>query len=307
MSVEKLEHFVNVVKCGSFVRAADMLHLHQSTLSKSISSLESLLGVQLILYNNGKMTLTNAGEKLFTDAPSVVDGYNKLISATQNMPDELGGTLTFCYQAFFIPAISEAYTRFSAFYPDVQWSADVYSKNDTAKIENMVVGNIYDIGIVSKVHYSNSHSQLSSSVLYTSRFVLLVSKNNPLAEKKSISLTDLAGNQFLMCRTMLPEIYENLNSLLIQNNLPPVNVVYVDKRLNKPPWDEFLFMQVGSDSGVTIIPELVGRHFTTECVMLDIVDFRAPYDVLMIWRKDNTNPALHQFLNIVKKPRDRFA
>ena len=62
ISLRQLETFVVTAECASFTRAADKLHLTQSTVSTHIQSLEQELDSQLILRGaRRKLELTETG------------------------------------------------------------------------------------------------------------------------------------------------------------------------------------------------------------------------------------------------------
>src|SRR2546423_356495 len=67
MDLELTRYFVKVVQNGSFSRAADILKLPKSTVSKAISRLESETGTKLLLRTTRSLTLTAAG-RVFYDA-----------------------------------------------------------------------------------------------------------------------------------------------------------------------------------------------------------------------------------------------
>lgn len=60
MELRQLKHFVAVAEELHFTRAAAKVHVVQSTLSASISSLEQELGTALLVRNNRRVDLTTA-------------------------------------------------------------------------------------------------------------------------------------------------------------------------------------------------------------------------------------------------------
>ena len=48
MRLEQLEYVTTVARCGSFRRAAELLHLSQPALSEGVRALERELGVELL-------------------------------------------------------------------------------------------------------------------------------------------------------------------------------------------------------------------------------------------------------------------
>ena len=71
MDMKQLRYFTTVAQLQNFSRAADLLHVSQSSLSKQIARLESELGVQLFDRNGKKIRLNSAGMR-FYDYSSMV-------------------------------------------------------------------------------------------------------------------------------------------------------------------------------------------------------------------------------------------
>ena len=79
MRVESLEYFLEVVRAGSFSRAAQQLYISQQGLSNSIRTLEKELGVELFERTGGKKVhLTKAGKTLIDLAQQCIDAHKQL-------------------------------------------------------------------------------------------------------------------------------------------------------------------------------------------------------------------------------------
>ena len=63
MDTELARTFLVVVAAGSFVAAAERLHVTQSTVSTRIQRLEEKLGAELFVRNKSGTTLTSAGRQ----------------------------------------------------------------------------------------------------------------------------------------------------------------------------------------------------------------------------------------------------
>lgn len=85
MRVETLEHFLEVVRSGSFSRAAQQLYISQQGLSNSIRTLEKELGVELFERTGGKKAhLTEAGKTLINLAEQCVDAHKQIKRSMQS-------------------------------------------------------------------------------------------------------------------------------------------------------------------------------------------------------------------------------
>ena len=68
LEFDLLRAFVAVAECGGFRRAAERLHLTQSTVSQQIRRLELETGRSLFRRNTRTVALTDDGEMLLGDA-----------------------------------------------------------------------------------------------------------------------------------------------------------------------------------------------------------------------------------------------
>jgi DNA-binding transcriptional LysR family regulator len=72
MDIELARTFLEIVASGSFIRAAEHLHVTQTTVSARIRSLELQLGRRLFVRNKAGASLTAYGEQFLRFAPSLV-------------------------------------------------------------------------------------------------------------------------------------------------------------------------------------------------------------------------------------------
>lgn len=90
MQIDSLRYFVELARVGSFYRAAKNVFISQQGLNRSISSLESELGVKLIERESRGVRLTRAGEVFHEHAKLLLAEYSDMLKdlyaehATQN-------------------------------------------------------------------------------------------------------------------------------------------------------------------------------------------------------------------------------
>src|SRR5690606_9948708 len=77
MDIELARTFVEIVSTGSFIKAADRLHVAQTTVSARVRLLEQQLGRPLFVRNKGGATLTPAGERFLRYAPTFVQLWQR--------------------------------------------------------------------------------------------------------------------------------------------------------------------------------------------------------------------------------------
>ena len=119
-SFDSYKIFYYVGKYGNITRAASALFLSQSTVSRTIQSLESELGCRLFVRYPHGVELTEQGEILYRSVAQgcelILAGENDLMCQAEQPQSCLRiGANDFVFQQYLIPALAE----FSRFCPDV--------------------------------------------------------------------------------------------------------------------------------------------------------------------------------------------
>lgn len=135
--VELMRTFVRIVEAGSLSAAAVQMNTTQATVSRRLQSLETLLGVRLILRTTHAMKLTDDGERCYQHARRVIDSWVALEDEVGHAEDEPVGVLRVrASHAFGQEQLLEPLTQFLMRYPrlNVEWmlndrSADFLSDN----------------------------------------------------------------------------------------------------------------------------------------------------------------------------------
>jgi len=102
MNLDLIRIFVKVVQNGSFSKAAEILNLPKSTISKAVSKMERESGTKLIVRTTRSLSLTAAGRAFYEtslgpiqvleDAQKSLDGGDSLLSGLVKItaPEDLG-------------------------------------------------------------------------------------------------------------------------------------------------------------------------------------------------------------------------
>lgn len=94
MDFKSLNHVVAVADAGSFVRAAEQVCLTQSAVSRSISSIEEQLGVNLFDRTPTGVFLTPAGAVFVSRARHILAETRALVQAVMHDPGAIAGPVT---------------------------------------------------------------------------------------------------------------------------------------------------------------------------------------------------------------------
>ncbi len=94
MDWDKLKIFYTVAEASSFTKAAIILNLSQSAISRQIQTLEQDLKIQLFERHARGLVLTDNGEYLFKSAHEVISKLKDVESTLSGHKDKLNGKLT---------------------------------------------------------------------------------------------------------------------------------------------------------------------------------------------------------------------
>lgn len=84
-----LKSFCTLVEVGHFTRTAERLHMTQSGVSQHVRKLEEQLGVELLIREGKQFSVSAAGEKLYTEAQTILLALSNLEqTVTADPPDE---------------------------------------------------------------------------------------------------------------------------------------------------------------------------------------------------------------------------
>src|SRR5262249_1882582 len=141
-----LKHLVAAVQYGSFRRAAQALHMRQSTLSRAIKQLEDGLGLTLFVRSTGGVRLTPAGNQFLETAKRVLADFEALVSTAKALGRGSVGRLVLGLPASFVSWVLRGVVRdYANEFPDVAIQLVVKSK--IALLSDLDVGTL-DLAIV---------------------------------------------------------------------------------------------------------------------------------------------------------------
>src|SRR6476620_320105 len=98
--VDALLIFSKVVECGSLSKAATLLGMPKSTVSRKLSKLESDLGIKLLRKNTHQLTVTDLGEKIYEHGARILIEANGVRALAEGSRQEPQGELRVAMPVF---------------------------------------------------------------------------------------------------------------------------------------------------------------------------------------------------------------
>lgn len=197
MRLEQLEYLLTVVRCGSFKRAAEQLHVSQPALSESVRKLEAELGVELLDRGREGTRLSSGGRDLMPLMGEVVDSVDRLkrgaATADQSHRVIHVGTVT----AARAPILSPTIRTFSDTHPDTAVEM-VTAQQD--QIHAALRDGSMDLGLVNYLDGENISDEFETTELVRGRPVLCIPADGQLAGQETVRPTDLLGEALIAMR-----------------------------------------------------------------------------------------------------------
>ena len=94
MADRRLQVFHTVARLLSFTKAAETLHMTQPAVTFQVRQLEEYFNTRLFDRTHNRISLTDAGERVFEYADRIFDLYTDMENSVREMTGEIRGALT---------------------------------------------------------------------------------------------------------------------------------------------------------------------------------------------------------------------
>lgn len=300
MTIDQLRQFVAVAKHLNFSRGAEEMFLHQSTVSKNIAALESEMGGSLFIRKKNDLRLTNAGMLLYNEAPQLIEKFDSLQKRTMNIMSGTSGNIHIISANGYASALTPTYKEFTSLYPNIELDMTEVHQPFTFDLFQSVFEGSHDLAVVPTGELPAGDENLERRPIYRDTFVVLMSPTHPLYGKEEVAVNDLSGETVLMLKYMKLMPIQLMENALFLGGIPGLTVKFIDANMSQQP-PSYLLLQVMSGQGITILPRNSAIVAGWAGKLTAISDLFLPFDISIIWRRNNINPSLQLFTDIVEK------
>lgn len=292
IDLQHLRFAVVASECGSLRRAADLLSVRHSVMSRAISQLERLVGTALFERSSAGVRLTLAGRSVVRIARMVLEQVDALAATGRSIGRGEAGRIS----VGFCTSISAGNLRstlldFKRRFPHVELAT---TERPRGLLLNALKSGTLDILIVTGGTPSSDNKTLR---LWSERILVSFPEDHPFAGRDAINWTDLRNEIVLLSHHDPSREIEDLivSKLVSADDRPRIDRHDVSRGIIKS--------LVSMGLGVSLVMESdMGARFAglayrelRDGTGSSRIDFSAH------WRPDNENPALHSFRQLLSE------
>lgn len=188
LRLDDLEVAIKVIECRHITRAAAKLNKHQTTVTKCMQRVEQSIGVPLLDRSVHPVRPTRAGGVLSYWGRKGLDALARGLAEAQRVDRRSSAVVHIGYTSYFNLEMLADIKKLTAG-QRAPFSCRFHSSS-TAEVIAMVRGGRWDCGLILSPAPSDD---LNNVPLYREPLGLLVARDHPLAERRTVRVADLGG------------------------------------------------------------------------------------------------------------------
>lgn len=194
MTLQQLKYIIAIAECGSITSAAQRLLVAQPSLSKSVSELEKEMGITIFCRNNRGVYLSEDGSKFLSYARQVVE-QSDLLEQQYKHKETIRRVFSISAQHYAF--VVNAFVALVKEYGENKYEFTLRESRTHDIIEDVRTSRS-ELGVLFLSNFNREvvlrilhNADLKFSSLFTAKPHVFVSRDNPLAKKKAVTLEDL--------------------------------------------------------------------------------------------------------------------
>src|ERR1700730_1406366 len=187
-----MQGFLEVARRGNVARAAEALYVSQPPLPARLHALEAELGEKLFVRTRQGMRLTDAGRAFLPFAERATQAVKEGREAISELNSASAGHLVMAsapaVSTYLLPPLLE---RFAAAHPRVEVAVRT---GHSEEVLQMVLKSEVQLGLGRDLR----HHDIDLIPFYEEELQLMVAPGHHFAERKAVTMADLAGEQLIL-------------------------------------------------------------------------------------------------------------
>jgi DNA-binding transcriptional LysR family regulator len=286
----QLRHLIAAADYGSFRQAAEALSMKQSTLSRSVRSLEHSFGTVIFERSSGGVRATPSGRRILRMVRSILEQMDTLVAATRaNGRGETGRLVIGFCTSLTAGNLRATLLDFRKKFPQVEFGTVERSRT---RLATALRNGVVDLHIMTG---DTPPFDSKTMPLWSERILVILPSDHPLAMRDVVYWTDLR-DQIVLLSQYDPgrELEDLLNAKLISPaDRPRIERHDVSRGVIKS--------LISMEFGISLVLESdIGANFSG-LVYRELRDGTGSSRINFsaIWRADNESPALQNFVRLL--------
>lgn len=254
MTLAFCEIFNAVVKCSSFVKAAQTLNMTPSAVSHAVSDMEKQIGFQLFIRTKKGVYMSEYGTSLYPTVCQLLKDRESLKQTIDQLNGLEKGTVTLgTFNSVCTNWMPDIIRIFNKKYPNIV--IEIYEGGYDDVISWIKTG-IVDFGFLS----TSCTTELEIEEIYRDPLICLVPPDFATADEKTITIDEMKNQQFVIQQTgsdadvqMLLKKY----NLIIRSNCHVID-------------DTSTIAMVSCGQGISIMPTLTAKGLESNMKILSL-------------------------------------
>lgn len=282
--------FVSVAEHLNLTRAAEEVGVSQPAMSVQMRELERETGLELLLREKGRVSLTEQGTVMLEGFRRILSVYDESLARARSVHGGSASLVRIGYHG--------ALTAFAALFQGLreeQPRLDVRVRvAEWQQLAEMVASGALDAALV-EVHETDLRPELATVPFFTERyFCAAMSSGHPLAGRASVTVQDLQDDAVYMNGHRSASM-DSMYRQLVANGLRREQIKMTESV------DDAIAM-VASGMGMATMPRFLAIAGNPALTWLPVSGLDFTCEIVVAWRASNPNPGLRAFVEYCGRP-----
>lgn len=293
MELRDLKYFAVIAECRNIGRAADVLELTPTALSKSLRRLEKSLGAKLVRRATKGVALTAVGVALLTRIGPLQGILTDVQREATDLAEGIAGHVSVgVTQGAAENVLADAWVALSRLDSNITFKATIAG---TATLVNLLHKGEVDFCLCNPTSFSPT--EVVDEAIYDDVHVVFASTHHRLAKQKEVSLKDLAGERWATTNSITrPQWQLLINAMRKAGMAPPHVALETNSQAVRIPaiaYSNYLGL-----SSRKYLQQMARRYPLVE---LPVKEMRYARRMSIIYRKHGyLSPATRRLITIIK-------
>ncbi|MET4805588.1 LysR substrate-binding domain-containing protein [Limibacillus sp. MBR-115] len=286
-----LRAFHAVAEELSFRKAAQRLNVAQPALSRTIQDLEMMMHVRLLERTTRVVNLTEPGKVFLKKTRGLMQSLEEAVHLARQVHEGTAGELHVGYNDFAINGhLPEIVRRFRNAHPKI--NVTVVDPTTPEMIDFVLDGKLDAVFIMDTHH----HPALDHIVVRDERMVCVLPASHPLSEKRSLSLSDLADQPFIMGKWSSWKLFRRVIKNFCQS------YGFTPQVIQEAVHSDGIIGLVAAELGVTLYVDTDWIHSVRGIAVRPLKGGVPKIETVAAWRRDRRTDgsALSSFLDVTE-------